>query len=59
MKSERVNKFQNCITFRTGFDTKYVVLNDEDTGLISYIGKYPKKEKEPNYSNFKEESIQR
>ena len=46
MKSERVNKFQNCITLRTGFDTKYVVLNDEDTGLISYIGKYPKKEKE-------------
>ena len=24
--------------FRSGFDTEYMVNNDEETGLISYIG---------------------
>ena len=36
---ERTN-FEDSSLFRTGFDTKYVVLNDEDTGLISFIGEY-------------------
>jgi hypothetical protein len=29
---------QPDLQFRTGFDTEYMVTNDQATGLISYIG---------------------
>ena len=27
--------------FRTDLDTKYVVLNDDKTGLLTYVGNFP------------------
>ena len=33
-----------CKTFRTGLDTKYVLLNDDDTGLLTYVGRWNSRE---------------
>ena len=29
-----------CKNFRTGLDTKYVLVNDDDTGLLTYVGRW-------------------
>ena len=51
-KVRQIHSFQcmkitsKCIGlfFRTGLDTKYVLLNDDETGLLTYVGNFPWKQ---------------
>ena len=38
--SENISKYIG-LCFRTGLDTKYVLLNDDKTGLLTYVGNIP------------------
>ena len=44
LKTSTENYFKACIgldLFRTALDTKYVLLNDAETGLSTYVGNFP------------------
>ena len=38
-KSHDALTTSKCKNFRTGLDTKYVLVNDDDTGLLTYVGR--------------------
>ena len=39
-KSNDALTTSKCKNFRTGLDTKYVLVNDDDTGLLTYVGRW-------------------
>ena len=40
-KPSNTSTYIVILYFRTGLDTKYVLLNDETTGLLTYVGNIP------------------